>query len=168
MDWVLIELRDATAAATATAATRIARQAAFLMNDGSIRGLDGTGIQQFDNLTIQHSLFAVVYHRNHLAIISANPLTESGGVYSYDFTTGAGQAYNSGQKEIAPGVWGMFTGDADASDLIDENDKNPLWNQVAGETGYLPTDLNCDTQADNRDKDDYWLPNIGEESQVPE
>jgi hypothetical protein len=62
----------------------------------------------------------------------------------------------------------MVAGDADASGLIDEYDKSPLWNQWAGETGYLPTDLNCDTQADNRDKDDYWLPNIGEESQVPE
>ena len=167
-DWVLVELRDAASAATATPATGIARQAAFLMSNGNIRNLDGTSFQQFSNLPVQQFLFAVIYHRNHLAIISANPLAESGGVYSYDFTSGAGQAYNNGQKEIAPGVWGMVAGDADATGLIDENDKNPLWNQWAGETGYLPTDLNCDTQADNRDKNDYWLPNIGDESQVPE
>jgi hypothetical protein len=51
VDWVLIELRDATAAATATASTRIARQAAFLMNDGSIRSEWNqlSAIQQFNN-----------------------------------------------------------------------------------------------------------------------
>lgn len=168
VDWVLVELRDATSAPTATAVKAIARKAAFLMSDGSIRLLDGISYPQFDNLTIQFSLFAVIYHRNHLAIMSANPLTEAAGVCTYDFTTGTGQAYNGGQKEITPLVWGMFAGDADASGLIDENDKSPLWNQLAGETGYLPTDLNCDTQADNRDKDDYWLPNVGQESQFPE
>jgi pimeloyl-ACP methyl ester carboxylesterase len=168
VDWVLVELRDATVAASATAATIIARQAAFLMNDGSIRNLDGTSYQQFSNLPVQQFLFAGIYHRNHLAIISANPLTESGGVYNYNFTTATGQAFNGGQKEIGPGVYGMFAGDSDASGLIDEDDKSPLWNQWAGETGYLQTDLNFDTQADNSDKDDYWLPNNGQESQVPE
>jgi hypothetical protein len=168
VDWVLVELRDATSAATATAATVIARQAAFLMSDGNIRSLDGTSSQQFDNLTIQHSLFVVIYHRNHLAVMSANPLIQAGDVYSYDFTSPIGQAHNDGQKELSAGIWGMFAGDADASGLIDENDKNPLWSQNAGETGYLPTDINCDTRTDNRDKNDYWLPNVEEESQLPE
>jgi PKD repeat protein len=167
-DWVLIELRDATSAATATAATQIARQAAFLMNDGSIRSLDGSSNQQFNNLTIQHLLFAVIWHRNHLAVMSANPLTESAGVYSYDFTIGAGQAYNNGQKEIAPGIWGMIAGDADASGIVDSGDKSILWVTQAGLNGYNSFDLNLDSETENPDKDDFWLPNIGEESQVPE
>jgi hypothetical protein len=146
----------------------IARQAAFLMSDGNIRSLDGTSNQQFDNLTIQHSLFAVIYHRNHLAIMSANPLTESGGVYSYDFTSGTGQAYNGGQKEIAPGVWGMNAGDADASSSIDGTDKSAIWNVQAGKSGYRSGDLNLNGQTDNADKNDYWFPNLGQSSKVPE
>jgi pimeloyl-ACP methyl ester carboxylesterase len=167
VDWILVELRDATSAATATPATSIDWQAAFLMNDGSILGLDGTLILQFSNSIIQQ-LFVVIWHRNHLAIISANPLTESGGVYSYDFTSGTGQAYNGGQKEIALGVWGMFAGDTDASGLINENDRNPLWNQWAGETGYLYSDFNMNTQINNRDKNDFWLSNVGKSCQVPQ
>ncbi len=39
-------------AATATAATRIARQAAFLLSDGSVVGIDGTSNLQFtDTIT---------------------------------------------------------------------------------------------------------------------
>jgi hypothetical protein len=168
VDWVLVELRDATDAATATAATRVARQAAFLTNDGSIRSLDGENYLQFNIPSIQSGLFTVVHHRNHLSIISANPLSENIGTYSYDFTTGSGQAYNNGHQEIAPGVWGMFAGDSDASGLIDEPDKTSVWDLLTGESGYWNSDLNMDTQSDNKDKNDYWLTNLGEEGQVPE
>jgi len=41
VDWVLIELRDTTDASLATGETMIAWQAAFLLNDGSVVGLDG-------------------------------------------------------------------------------------------------------------------------------
>ena len=92
VDWVLVELRDATSAANATSATRIARQAAFILNDGSIVGMDGSSILQFTN-SINQQLFAVVHHRNHLAILSANALTSSAGVYNYDFTTALQQNF---------------------------------------------------------------------------
>jgi hypothetical protein len=166
-DWVLVELRDAATASGATASTVIARQAAFQMSNGNIRSLDGTSNQQFDNLTIQHSLFAVIYHRNHLAIMSALPLSESGGIYSWDFRTGAGQAYNNGQKNIASGVWGMFAGDANADGLIEEADKIK-WEGQAGTSGYLSGDIDMNGQVDNKDKNDFWLPNFGEGTQVPD
>ena len=41
VDWVLIELRDATDASLATSGTVIAQQAAFLLKDGTVVGLDG-------------------------------------------------------------------------------------------------------------------------------
>ena len=161
-------MRDATSAANANAASRVARQAAFLMSDGHIRSLDGSGYQQFDIPSVQYSLFAIVYQRNHLSILSANPLAEAGGIYSYDFTTGTGQAYNGGQKEIAPGVWGMFAGDMDASGLIDQSDKNSVWNTDVGKTGYRVGDADLSSQIENKDKNDFWLPNLGTSSQVPE
>ena len=55
VDWVLVELRDATAAAAATSATRIARQAAFILKNGSVsrngRHINSS-IQQFNNQSI--------------------------------------------------------------------------------------------------------------------
>jgi hypothetical protein len=101
-------------------------------------------------------------------VISANALTEPGGSYSYDFTNGSGQAYNDGQKEIAPDVWGMYAADMDASGVIDLSDKTSTWNSDAGKKGYLRGDADMNTLSDNRDKNDYWLPNLGQNSKVPE
>jgi len=101
-------------------------------------------------------------------VMSANPLTQTGGVYSYDFTTPSGQAYNDGQKEIAPGIWGMIAGDADASSSVNANDNSNVWQVQAGLQGYLSGDLNMDSEIDNVDKDDYLLRNMGQSCQTPD
>ncbi len=108
VDWVLVELRDTTDASLATGETMIARQAAFLLNDGKIVGLDGSSNLQFDK-SLNHSLFTVIHHRNHLAVMSANPVTKNGNVYTYDFTISADQAYGTNaQKDLGSGVYGMI------------------------------------------------------------
>ncbi|OQX72173.1 MAG: hypothetical protein B6D61_14840 [Bacteroidetes bacterium 4484_249] len=166
VDWVLIELRDATDASLALPGTIIARQAAFLLNDGSIVDTSGTSVPVF-NHSLVHSLFVVIRHRNHLGIMSAYPLTESGGIYSYDFTTPAGQAYNSGQKNIG-GIYVMYSGDANADGEINDLDKSESWLTETGLPGYLPSDLDMDGQSNNIDKNDVWLQNKGVNSEVPD
>jgi hypothetical protein len=101
--------------------------------------------------------------------MSNNALTPLGGVYSYDFTSGMNQVYGgaNGHKELAPGVWGMFSGDGDRNGNIGSGDKSSDWQIQAGTTGYLSSDYNLDSESNNVDKDDYWVPNIGEGSQVP-
>lgn len=166
VDWILIELRDTIEAFLATEETRIARHAAFMRNDGTIVGLDGNeDIKLYVN--INDSIFAVILHRNHLGIMSSASLIESNGKYSYDFTTSSSQAYNEGQKALGGEVYGMYAGDANADGSIDGSDKI-LWETIAGTTGYLPEDFNMDGQVMNQDKGDYWLPNIGAGTQVPE
>lgn len=169
IDWVLVELRDATSAPLATSATIVARQAALLRDDGSIVSADGVSFLQFDNL-ITHQLYAVIYHRNHLGIMSAFPLEIEKGVYTYNFSGPAGQIYlgNLGSKELAPGIWGMISGDADGNSIVEEADKSAIWETHAGLNGYLASDLNLDGDANNKDKDDYWLPNLGKGSTIPE
>lgn len=49
---------------------------------------------------------------------------------------------------------------------VDNLDKT-VWTGSGGTTGYLPADNNMDTQVDNKDKNDIWLPNIGEGTKVP-
>jgi len=169
VDWVLIELRDTTDASLATPETMIAQQAAFLLNNGKIVGMDGSSILSFYHSIIQ-SLFMVIHHRNHLAIMSANPLTETGGVYTYDFTTSIDQVYgeNAGYKSIAPGIYGMAGGDADANGTVDITDKI-MWGIYGGAKGYLPEDMNFDGEINNPDKDDIWILNTNTlSSQVPE
>jgi poly-gamma-glutamate capsule biosynthesis protein CapA/YwtB (metallophosphatase superfamily) len=169
VDWILAEFRDAPDAAGATGSTVIEKQAGFLLRDGTIVGTNGTTHIQFKG-AVSKQLFAVVLHRNHVGIMSANPLTIAEGVYTYDFTTSIGQVYGStaGYKSLAPGIFGMAGGDADASGSVDMADKI-LWETGSGANGYLPADLNLDGQVNNQDKDDIWILNkIAFSSQVPE
>ena len=167
-DWVLVELRETTGdASSATPGTKIRQQAAFILNTGDIVGLDGVSLLRFD-LSITNNLFAVVWHRNHIAVISAIPVVETGGNYIYDFT-GSGQSYGTeSQNELTSGVWGMISGDVNADGHIDGNDKSGLWEANAGESGFTESDLNLDGQVDNKDKDDFWLPNLGKGTGVPQ
>jgi uncharacterized protein (TIGR02145 family) len=169
VDWVLIELRDAPSAAEATSATIIARQAAFLRSDGKVTDLAGNPELNFGPLTITNDLYVVIYHRNHLSVLSATRLTKSDGVYTRDFTIDSEQAYGGdlAQKEIAPGVWGMIGGDGDANGTIGTSDKDPVWESETPNKGYLRSDYNLDSQSNNPDKDDIWLPNLGEKCQAP-
>jgi hypothetical protein len=168
VDWVLIELRDATSAANATPATRIARQAAFILKNGTIVGMNGTSPLLFTG-SVNNQLFAIVNHRNHLGIMSSAGLTQLAGTYSYDFTTASTQAYGtSAQKQLAAGVWGMYSGDADADGIIGTLDLTAEWNTEAGKAGLYSCDLNLDGQVNNIDKDSEWQPNLGKSCQVPQ
>jgi hypothetical protein len=169
VDWVLVELRDAASAASATAATRVARMAAFLLKDGSIVAMDGVSNLQFTT-TITQQLFIVVFHRNHLGVLSANSLSQVGGVYTYNFSSGAGQAYGgaSSQKQVGEGIWALIGGDGNSDGSITMDDIVPEWQIKAGTTGLIPEDYNLDGQVDNKDKDDCWVLNLGNESAIPE
>jgi len=165
VDWIIVELRDAPNASAAVSGTMIAQKACFLLNDGSVVDLDGSSILSFDHSIIQ-SLFVVIWNRNHLGVMSANALTEVGGIYSYDYTTSDSQAYNSGQKNV-DGVYCMFAGDANADNVINDLDKTGSWLTEAGLSGYLSSDLNFDGQSNNVDKNDLWQANFNEQCQVP-
>ncbi len=167
VDWVLVELRETTGgASTAIADSMISRKAAFLLKDGSIVDLDGENPIYFDN-EITNNLYVVVYHRNHLPIMSSSPLTEISGGYSWDFTTPEGQAFGTDAQKNLSTVYGMIGGDSDANGIIDMNDKDLDWANEAGNTGYYPSDLNMDTEVNNPDKNDIWETNLGDESQLP-
>lgn len=168
VDWVLVELRDATNAASADGSTLVTSQAAFLTKDGKVVGVDGSSNLIFDE-TINQDLFVVIWHRNHLGVMSAVPLTESNGVYTYDFTNAADKAYGTNpQKELGPGIWGMMASDGDASGQVNLSDINSVWDPQAGESGYKPGDFDMDGQVSNPDKDDVWVINEGKGTQVPD
>ncbi len=86
VDWVLVELRDASDATLAIPASTVERQAAFVLKDGSIVSLNGSSPLTCSTNLIQHNLYVVIYHRNHLAVMSANALMQTEGIYSFNFT----------------------------------------------------------------------------------
>ncbi len=169
VDWVLVELRETAGdVSTATTSTRIARKAALLTKNGNITALDGYSNLLFSS-SVSDSLFVVIWHRNHLPVISSQALTLSGGIYTYDFTTDSTKAYGgtAAQTELIPGIWGIYSGDANADGTIDNSDYL-LWKTDAGKSGYMPTDFNLNGETENVDKNNKWYMNKGKTSQVPE
>ena len=167
VDWVLVELRETSgSAATATAATMVARQAALFLKNGEIVGTDGISNLIFGFIPTDN-LYAVVWHRNHLGIMSSIPLAIGGGIYSYDFTTALGKAYLNGQTSLGSGKYGMYAGNSDGNATINTTDITSRWKLQAGESGYFSADMDMNSQVNNFDKNDVWLPNEGKGSQVP-
>jgi hypothetical protein len=168
VDWVLIELRDAATAGTATGATTISRKAGLLLNDGSVVGIDGSG-RLTAPLSISQNLFVVIWHRNHLGIMSAIPLVKTNNLYTCDFSTDAVKVYGGpdGYVQLEAGVWGMVGGDGNADGNVNYNDKNNFWSLFVGSSGYIKGDYSMNGQINNPDKNDIWLNNQTKTSQVP-
>ncbi|MBN1339466.1 MAG: hypothetical protein JXA03_09085 [Bacteroidales bacterium] len=169
VDWVLVELRETSGpAGTATGATTVASQAGFLLKNGDIVSADGASLMSF-NITITQNLYAVVWHRSHLGVMSNYPLTLTDGTWSFDYTTGANQAYGGhlGHKELAPGIWGMYSGDGNSNGQVSSSDKIEVWVPQTGQSGYKQGDYNMNGTVDNTDKIDFWAPNAGCGKQVP-
>jgi hypothetical protein len=176
VDWVLLELRETTGtASTADSSTIIGTAACFILKDGTVVGLDGLN-EVLYNLAINDDLYVVIYHRNHLAIMSANALTFTNingyDVYTYDFTDGQSKAYDTGttyggQGALAGGKFGMYAGDADGNGDINFTDID-TWIIEAG-TGYSYFMSDFDLNSDVNFTDlDYWIYNSGNLTQVPD
>ncbi|MFU8844629.1 MAG: hypothetical protein ACNA7V_12575 [Bacteroidales bacterium] len=166
VDWVLVEIRDAATPAGATPATMFGRRAAFLLSNGQIVDLDGSSLPVFSG-TVNNYLYVVVWHRNHLNIMSASALTKVGSIYPYDFTNSQNKAYLNGQKNLGGGSFGMYAGNGQPDNTINSNDKNNVWAIQAGTNGYLMGDFNMDGAVGNQDKNDKWYWNLGSASTVP-
>jgi hypothetical protein len=168
VDWVLVEIRQAPSASQATQATMVGRSAGFLLKNGKITSVDGISPVTM-SFIVTDNLYAIVYHRNHLAVMSGGALPLAGANYTWDFSTGASQAYggSNGHKQIATGVWGMVSGDGNANGQVNNNDKLEIWKPQAGSSGYKSGDFNLDKQVNNSDKIIYWQPNSGRATQVP-
>ncbi len=165
VDWVIVDVLKPYFTGNQTWFEVIGRKAGFLFNDGFIKDMDGIG-----NLSIQSTMtsgfYIRIHHRNHLPVISAVPLIESGGVFSYDFAFSADQALGEtlSQKQLSAEIWGMIAADANASGQIDNIDKNEFWLLQQGLTGYFEGDFNMDSQVETDDKLEKWEPNAGKQS----
>ncbi|MEZ5199277.1 MAG: hypothetical protein R2764_23715 [Bacteroidales bacterium] len=166
VDWVYLEFRETDGdASTATPDKFLDHQAAVVLANGMIVQPDGSSPVLYTG-DITQNLFVIVYHRNHLAVMSSSALVETNGYFVYDFTDDITKAYLDGQKAIGGGFYGMIGGDSDASGIVDTEDMDVNWSNDAGNAGYFGSDLNLDTQVSNPDKADVWQPNLGAETKV--
>ena len=167
MDWVVVELRDATDPADV-----VATHAALLQRDGDIVGTDGVSPVQF-NVAVKDYHIAV-RHRNHLGIMSAAPVRISVVEKAYDLSNGSFALYGTEPTKTIGSVEALWSGNVIPDDLVKYtgsfNDRDPVLTRIGGVTptntvaGYFPEDLNMDgkvlyTGVDN-DRD-IILQNIG-------
>ncbi len=168
VDWVLVELRDAATIAEATVSTVVAQKPCFLLSDGSI--VDEMGNNPVFYISFTEGAFIVIWHRNHLGIMSSDPAPGFTGSYVYNFTTDADKVAGgaAGYIELENGIWGMAAGDLNADKIIDTQDKDYGWSPEAGNKGYSGSDANLNIQTNNPDKNDFILKNNGMTSGIPD
>ena len=162
VDWVLVELRTSTSASSS-----VYKKAGIILQDGSIKSTDGISPLSLDGLD-EGNYYIVIYHRNHLPILSSFPINFSSTITNYDFTTSMAQAYGiEPLKEIGSGVYGMIAGDGDGNGGITIVDRNQFWQLQNGNLGYLSGDFSLDGGVTIKDCNQYWNINNGKASQVP-
>jgi len=165
VDWMLVELRDLSKGTNQKAV--VAQMAAFLLDNGKITLLNGSSLLRFEISPVS-IVYPVIYHRNHLAVMSADASILKYGKYTVDLTNSDNVfGGTAGVIEIDNGIWGMIGGNGKADVTINIDDKTTAWSNNAGIEGYNYGDFNMDSQVDNLDKDDVWLPNLGKATQVP-
>lgn len=162
VDWVLVELLKRHPVSNGYLFEVKAQKAGFLLSDGQIKGLDGLDDIYFffGDAT---DLYVRVNHRNHLPLISSTSLEGGKCMFDYDFTSAASKAIGGEyvQTQLSPSVWGARAADADASKQINNQDKDDIWLNQAGLTGYYSGDLNMNSIVDDEDVLLKWKPNAG-------
>lgn len=165
VDWVLIKLRS-----TSEASSEIAGRACFLTSSGAIIDTSGSTAVAFDSVAYGN-YYIVIYHRNHLAIMSDTTRALDDASPLYDFSTSQSQAYGTAPmlQLNAGSIFGMYPGDGNADQTIDDTDRDAVWRLLNGTTWSYskPADYNLDGSIDVRDFNLYWRLGNGRTSQVP-
>ncbi len=147
VDWVYIELRDAS-----DPALMVASRAALLQRDGDVVDNDGTSPLRI--MALPGSYRIVVMHRNHLSVMTQSAIALGTTSTMVDLIDGSTPIYGTDALRIRGSVRMLWAGDTNADGVVrytgPENDRDPVLMQIGGlvptatASGYLPTDLNLD------------------------
>ncbi|MBP6310683.1 MAG: hypothetical protein KA408_00320 [Flavobacteriales bacterium] len=147
VDWVLLELRDAT-----DPTDIVARKAALLRRDGKIVAVDGVATVGF---CVPHGdYYVVVRHRNHLGVMTAAPIALSAAPTMVDLTDPTTPVYGTDARAQLNDVMGLWQGNVTPNTEVKytgtENDRDPILARIGGVVptnsvvGYWPEDVNLD------------------------
>ncbi len=150
VDWVLVELRKSPNS-NATVSKSV-----FLHKNGNIVADDGS-TTEIELIAPEGNYYIVIKHRNHLAVMSANTVALNSTTSTlYDFTASESRFYGSGGAvQLESGVWGMWSGDANGSGVVDAGDRNSTWND-RNKYGYENSDVDLSGVVDAADRNKTW------------
>ncbi len=151
IDWVNIEFRDPQ-----NMSQLVYLMPALILKNGTITGTDRQGLTLPDGFI--GNFYVLLNHRNHLPVMTSAPISFGAtSVSQIDFKTNPGFSnLGSNQKELVPGIYGLFSGDGDKSDLWGYDihlAERILWAQENGYFGYYKaSDYNLDGDVNSVDK----------------
>lgn len=147
VDWIRVELRPA-AQPTVVAASR----QGLLQRDGDITGVDNTSPLTFH--VGPGDYYVVVRHRNHLAVMTAAPVSLTNTTTLLDLRSAALNVFGANARKQVGTTLALWAGDVAANGTISytgtENDRDPILTAVGGTTpnstltGYRMEDVNMD------------------------
>ncbi len=122
--------------------------------DYSVNGTintSGDGTFNFPGSAFNQAFYLIINHRNTLETWSAAPFILSNVVNSYDFTSGAGQAYGNNLINVG-GMHAIISGDVNQDGVINASDILDMENSLQLMTlGYYPYDLTGDNLVEAAD-----------------
>ena len=148
VDWVMVEIRNAT-----TPSTIVARRAGLIQRDGDIVDTDGSSSLTFSN--VAGNYYVSVRHRNHLGVMTSSTVTISSTTTNIDFTKSTTANYSVdnpyAQYTFANGTRTMWSGNASGDNNIifqgpgsdvDYILSNVYSNNSTGDANYVYTNYN--------------------------
>ncbi|MEM9718980.1 MAG: DUF5060 domain-containing protein [Bacteroidota bacterium] len=144
-DWVYVEMRE-----VGNVANILAQRAAFLSASGQILELDGTVGISFPGLP-SGMYHLAVYHKSHMGVLSAQPISYSANTQEYDFTQSIDQAMGNLQQKPLGTAFGLYAGDYDGSGILNNQDFNRWKQNGATLNQYLSVDADGNGIVNNQD-----------------
>ncbi len=115
VDWIWVELRDAT-----TNTTIIESQSALLQRDGDVVGVDGSSSLTFNQ--VAGSYYVVLKHRNHLGVMTNATISLNGVATIVDFTDANNQITFGTHAQttfgVPTGVVAMWAGNVNGDAVV--------------------------------------------------
>lgn len=148
VDWVLVELRDAT-----DAARILSTRCGLVQRDGDVVAADGGSPLELSAVPGPYHI--ALHHRNHLPVITATPI-ELGMGADVDMASGAVPLAGTEPRQQQGAVRALWSGDVNGDHEIRytgaNNDHDLVLQEVGGvvptnvAVGYLASDVNMDGQ----------------------
>jgi hypothetical protein len=119
---------------------------------------------EFPSISVGGQYYITLKSKNTLELWSANPVLLSE-VITYDFSNSISKAYTNSSlapmKNLAPGLFGIYTGDLNQDGFIDSFDYSVFVSEIILSSGFtnffLPSDMNGDGFVDSFDYPIYNL-----------
>jgi hypothetical protein len=154
VDWVYVSLMDKT-----DRSIEIASVSGFVQVDGDIVKTNGVSALSFD--VPADDYYVRIIHRNHLAILTAAPISLERATSILDLTSDP-VAIFGGATAVSDlgGIFAMVSGDSNGNGQIQNSDINDIRAQI-GSSGYSIIDTDMNGQVQNSDINLYTRPNVG-------